>query len=261
MNGGIPLFNPWEPASMRRMFFLSIAFHLSLVGLLYAVSSIRNVHPMSIYQVGLVSMPTPAVKEVVPAPVRKIDSPPVVKAKPVPVKPKAPPPKPKPAVVKPVAPPPAAAVPDLKKSKVSKAEASPPQPAEPEAVQSEAASDSPTNEASVAEPSVPSIVANVDLPNFEFPYYLRLVQGKIGSRWSPPDVGTGEIVREVVVSFTLIPSGKVQEVVVEKSSGNDYFDQAAMRAIYLADPLPPLPKGFTEPNLKIHFSFLLGKSG
>ena len=75
--------------------------------------------------------------------------------------------------------------------------------------------------------------------------------------WSPPNVKQLEESAEVVIRFILGPTGKIQEVKVETSSGNHFFDQAALRAVYKADPLPPLPKGLREPNLEIHFRFSL----
>jgi len=34
-----------------------------------------------------------------------------------------------------------------------------------------------------------------------------------------------------------------------------YFDQTAMRALLAATPLPPLPAGFTDNYLGVHFGF------
>jgi protein TonB len=250
---------------MRKMFFLSVAFHAVVIGSLYGVSLMRSIQAKSIYQVGLVSMPAVPVQKARPAPRPKAAQPPPPppKARPAPPKPRAvqPPVKARPVPVKPTPSPKAVPEPAKPKPKPETAEAPPPVPAQTPASPTETAPSAPTGEASVGEPVTPAISANVDLPNFEFPYYLKLVQGKIGSYWSPPDVGSADASREVVIGFRLVASGKVKEVVVEKSSGNAYFDQAAMRAVYMADPLPPLPKGFTDPDLKIHFSFLLGKSG
>jgi TonB family protein len=38
--------------------------------------------------------------------------------------------------------------------------------------------------------------------------------------------------------------GRVGEAKLVESSGNFYFDQAAMRAILASSPFPPLPEGF-----------------
>ena len=42
---------------------------------------------------------------------------------------------------------------------------------------------------------------------------------------------------------------------VEKTSGNPLYDQAALRAITEATPFPPLPEEFRETFLRIHLGF------
>jgi TonB family protein len=49
---------------------------------------------------------------------------------------------------------------------------------------------------------------------------------------------------KVKVLFRILRSGRVGDTKLEQSSGNFYFDQAAMRAILLSSPFPPLPEGF-----------------
>ncbi len=123
---------------------------------------------------------------------------------------------------------------------------------------------SPAPEAKPAAPAVaavPSVSAGVELPDFRYPYYLKLIQGKISGNWMPPPVELGDDLREVVVSFSLLNNGKIASVNVEKSSGNPFYDQAALRAVYAADPLPKFPDGLRESTLRVHFSFVLGRKG
>jgi TonB family protein len=42
---------------------------------------------------------------------------------------------------------------------------------------------------------------------------------------------------------------------IEKSSGYAFFDQTALRALLSATPLPPLPAGYTDQYLGVHFGF------
>ena len=51
-------------------------------------------------------------------------------------------------------------------------------------------------------------------------------------------------------------SGRLSEVKVETSSGNVFFDQAALRAVLAASPLAPLPREFGESTLGVHFEFV-----
>ena len=76
---------------------------------------------------------------------------------------------------------------------------------------------------------------------FKFPPYLAIIREKIEQNWNPPP-STKNV--KVKVLFKILRSGSVGETKLEESSGNFYFDQAAMRAILLSNPFPPLPEGF-----------------
>ena len=49
--------------------------------------------------------------------------------------------------------------------------------------------------------------------------------------------------------------GKIQKSWFERKSGNSLFDQRAMRAIKKAEPLPPIPKEFSDATLEMGFRF------
>jgi len=94
----------------------------------------------------------------------------------------------------------------------------------------------------------------VDASDFPFTYYLRLIQSKIGERWSPPRAAASGGER-VIVLFEIQRDGQVREPTVEKSSGNALYDQSALRAITEASPFPPLPPEFKASSLRVHFGF------
>jgi TonB family protein len=94
----------------------------------------------------------------------------------------------------------------------------------------------------------------VDASDFPFTYYLRLIQSKIGERWSPPRAAAAGGER-VIVLFEIQRDGQVREPTVEKSSGNALYDQSALRAITEASPFPPLPPEFKASSLRVHFGF------
>ena len=64
----------------------------------------------------------------------------------------------------------------------------------------------------------------------------------------------------VIVKFRLEQDGRVSKVTVEKSSGNDYYDVAATRAIQSAVPLPPFPPDMTDSYFDAYFTFAVGES-
>ena len=76
---------------------------------------------------------------------------------------------------------------------------------------------------------------------FQFPPYLAIVRDKVERNWSPPPGVKGARVK---VMFKVLRTGRVGEAKLAESSGNFYFDQAAMRAILASSPFPQLPEGF-----------------
>ena len=91
----------------------------------------------------------------------------------------------------------------------------------------------------------------LDVSDFPFAYYLAAVQRKITERWE----GRAQPGRQPVAVFEIARNGQVSKLAIEKSSGNSYYDQQALRAITEASPLPPLPPEFSEPSLRIHLGF------
>lgn len=94
----------------------------------------------------------------------------------------------------------------------------------------------------------------LDGPDFPFPHYIALIQFRIESNWQAPFSGQGQ--RLATVYFKIMRSGEVTDVKLEQSSGNIVFDQAAQRAVYSANPLPPLPAGSGLETLGVHFDFV-----
>ncbi len=89
--------------------------------------------------------------------------------------------------------------------------------------------------------------------------YLALVQARIRKFWEPPDIGALEKPR-VVVRFRLERNGQISSIVIEESSGNDYYDMSAQRAIRNAMPLPPFPQDLTDSSFDAHFTFFVGEA-
>ena len=90
--------------------------------------------------------------------------------------------------------------------------------------------------------------------------YLALVQRRISEQWTAPPVDmTGQPLR-VEVLFRLDKSGGVSKVVVERTSGNEYYDLAAKRAVLSANPLPSFPSDMSQAYFDVRFSFVIGDS-
>ena len=94
----------------------------------------------------------------------------------------------------------------------------------------------------------------LDERNFEFPYYLGMMQRKIRQHFTVPRM-LGVTHLETVIYFRVVRSGRITGAVVTHSSSNPVFDLAAQRALNAADPLPPLPEGYRKSYLGVHFAF------
>lgn len=56
-----------------------------------------------------------------------------------------------------------------------------------------------------------------------------------------PDEARGSFQGDVLISFAILPSGQLESVEVEKSSGNKAIDRALLQAVKGAAPFPPFP--------------------
>ena len=92
--------------------------------------------------------------------------------------------------------------------------------------------------------------------DFRWAYYLAAIRNKIGSHWVPPP-GLDARGRQVhaTLYFRIGKDGQISVAQIENSSGLAFFDQTAMRALLAATPLPPLPAGFEDNFLGVHFGF------
>ena len=91
--------------------------------------------------------------------------------------------------------------------------------------------------------------------DFRFAYYLAALRNKIGSRWVPPQGMSGPI--RTVIHFRIGRDGQVSMTEVESTSGYAFYDQTTLRALLSATPLPPLPAGYSDQYLGVHFAFEL----
>jgi len=231
---------------MKRAFLVSVWFHLLMI-VLVVVPTLhfgRRLLQPPVYQIRVVELPPdPAPPAPAPEPPRvepekQRPKPPV---KP-PAKPKITPPKPK--AVTPL--------PPLKPK---------PEPPAPEPAPPPVASPPPHPEAPPEALPSPSLMVQpkIDLPEFDCAAYCGALQDKLAGEWRPPAISAQGPVQAVIV-FTINRDGSVDNVSLEKGSGNFYFDQAALRAVLSAAPLPPLPRTLTGSTLRVHAPFTLQAS-
>lgn len=88
--------------------------------------------------------------------------------------------------------------------------------------------------------------------DFQFTYYVERMLALIESRWYKPPAARDTRAR---ARFRIARDGRLDGIVLEESSGNPTFDRAVLRALYAANPLPPLPPAYRKDSLTVHLSF------
>jgi TonB family protein len=95
----------------------------------------------------------------------------------------------------------------------------------------------------------------VDNQDFRFAYYLEVLRERISYNWSPPPVFGSAAEVTATVYFKISRNGTISDEKIERTSKHEIFDRAAVRAVKISDPLPPLPAGFKGKWLGVHFEF------
>lgn len=86
--------------------------------------------------------------------------------------------------------------------------------------------------------------------------YYGQIWAKIKESWTIPEHLLKERVDlETIIVIIIRGDGKIKKSWFEKKSGNELYDQMAMRAMIKADPLPPIPKELGQESLEIGIRF------
>jgi len=90
---------------------------------------------------------------------------------------------------------------------------------------------------------------------FTYSYYLNILLNKIGQNWTNPFKGKNVVMKSIIY-FEVDKNGNIYSVRLEEDSGNDLYNETAMRAVIITKSLPPLPDEFADDYLKVHLEFL-----
>ncbi len=85
--------------------------------------------------------------------------------------------------------------------------------------------------------------------------YYQTLWARIRAEWALPRGILPSENLETVIDVTVSRSGVVTAINIEKSSGNQYFDQSALRAIRKASPFPPLPEDIRGSSIELGIRF------
>ncbi|MEW5807705.1 MAG: TonB family protein [Acidobacteriota bacterium] len=92
--------------------------------------------------------------------------------------------------------------------------------------------------------------------DFEYAWYRATVISKLKENWVKPVIPlNGRTSLLCTITFQIMRDGRVEDIVVESSSGLFSLDRSALRAVQDSSPFPPLPYQFGQPSLKAKFIF------
>ena len=225
----------------RLCFALSVTLHLAVLGgILFGPSLFAEPTYLERQTVGLVRMPTIRPKPIPVTPPPEEEPPP------------APAPEPEPE------PPPEEPPPDVPVLAEEKPEEPAPEPAPPPPPPEPAPEPRPrlerpfqrtrtVDDSLAGSDDAEAPVVGYDAEDFTYAYYTTRLVAAIRARWTRPPIDGVE----AIVRFRIASDGTVSELQLIESSGVTRFDNAGLRAIELASPVPPLPRSFRKPSLGV----------
>jgi TonB family protein len=93
----------------------------------------------------------------------------------------------------------------------------------------------------------------IDQADFKYDYYIEGLQKSIGLNWYRyPPISKP---KSPVVHFQILRDGTITDVQLVTPSGLTFVDRNAMRSVYDASPLPPLPADYRGSQLGIQVVF------
>jgi len=94
----------------------------------------------------------------------------------------------------------------------------------------------------------------LDVGDFPHAWYLRQVLQKVEQEWQRQNQ-PHEPPQKPQIYVEILRDGSIKPPAIHKSSGNAFYDNAALRAVMGAGPFPKLPDDWTKPSLRILFTF------
>ncbi len=86
--------------------------------------------------------------------------------------------------------------------------------------------------------------------------YYDSVERKIKDSWVLPGAMAQEAKKlKTIIGIIVRRDGTIEKIWIEQSSGNIYYDRAALRAVKKSSPLPPLPSQMPDKYLEIGIIF------
>jgi len=96
----------------------------------------------------------------------------------------------------------------------------------------------------------------LDTPEPKYQDYFNKVREQIKSKWVyPRQAGERNIEGELLIEFHIAKDGRLEFIELRHTSGQPILDDAAMTAVKLAQPFPPVPDEIAKRTLAINGQF------
>jgi len=98
---------------------------------------------------------------------------------------------------------------------------------------------------------------NTPLGNNRLGWYAQMIRDRIAQNWNTNGLAANTQTAPAIVGFIIMRDGSVRNPQIVQTSGNPSIDNTALRAVYQANPLPPLPPQIAENSITAQFTFNL----
>ncbi len=92
-----------------------------------------------------------------------------------------------------------------------------------------------------------------DFATFPYPWYITQIRNSLWSEWEKRRPAGNTLTS--MISFAIARDGKIKNLKITKSSGDDSFDFSAKSAVINAGPFPPLPMLYEKDELTVTVEF------
>ncbi len=108
-------------------------------------------------------------------------------------------------------------------------------------------------------PQIAKTESAQDVKQAEYNTYLERVKKSVFRAWEPEQASRNKEQGRVVLEFTILRDGSLENIRILRSSGYPSLDREAMRAVKAVSPFRPLPErtGLSELSIRYTFNYSL----
>ncbi|MCI5132733.1 MAG: TonB C-terminal domain-containing protein [Candidatus Electrothrix sp. EH2] len=85
--------------------------------------------------------------------------------------------------------------------------------------------------------------------------YTISLKGRVSSHWQLPEIVNKNSGLSAVVALTVRRDGTIEDMWIERRSGDSFFDQSVIKALKNSEPFPGFPTLINKPTLEFALNF------